>query len=66
MDYSNVISRAWKIIWKHKVLWIFGILSGCASGGGGGSNFRYSERRNLPLSTQNILENVFFFSINKI
>ena len=35
MDIGSVLSRAWQIIWKHKVLWIFGILSGCASGGGG-------------------------------
>jgi len=27
MDYGNVLSRAWQIIWKHKVLWIFGILA---------------------------------------
>lgn len=36
MDYGEVLSQAWKIIWKHKVLWIFGILAGCARGGGGG------------------------------
>jgi len=35
MDFGEVLSRAWQIIWKHKVLWIFGILAGCASGGGG-------------------------------
>jgi hypothetical protein len=37
MDYGNVLSRAWQITWKHKVLWIFGILAGCSSGN---SNFR--------------------------
>ena len=37
MDIGEVLSRAWQIIWKHKVLWIFGILAGCASGGGGGN-----------------------------
>lgn len=36
MDYGEVLGRAWRIIWKHKVLWIFGILAGCARGGGGG------------------------------
>ena len=35
-DFGEVLSRAWQIIWKHKVLWIFGILAGCARGGGGG------------------------------
>jgi hypothetical protein len=36
MDFGEVLTRAWRIIWKHKVLWIFGILAGCARGGGGG------------------------------
>jgi hypothetical protein len=44
MDYGDVLKRAWQIIWKHKVLWIFGILAGCSGGGGGGgaNNFRSS------------------------
>lgn len=38
MDFGEVLSKSWRIVWKHKVLWIFGILAGCArSGGGGGS-----------------------------
>jgi hypothetical protein len=40
MNYSEVFSKAWQIVWKFKALWIFGILSSCAragSGGGGGS-----------------------------
>ena len=37
MDYGEVLSRAWRIIWKHKVLWIFGIMAGCTSGSGGGN-----------------------------
>ncbi len=35
-NFGEVLSRAWQIVWKHKVLWIFGILAGC---GRGGSNF---------------------------
>ncbi len=35
MDYGEVLSRAWQIIWKHKVLWIFGILAGCSSSNSG-------------------------------
>ena len=27
MDIGEVLSRSWQIIWKHKVLWIFGILA---------------------------------------
>jgi hypothetical protein len=36
-NFGEVLSRAWQIIWKHKVLWIFGIFAGCSRGGG---NFR--------------------------
>ncbi|MCJ7660166.1 MAG: hypothetical protein MUO67_13560, partial [Anaerolineales bacterium] len=35
MDYGEVLSRAWQIIWKHKVLWIFGILASCSSANNG-------------------------------
>lgn len=46
MDYGYVLRRAWEIIWKFKVLWIFGILASCgqASGSGGGnSGYRFSS-----------------------
>ncbi len=32
MDFGEVLSRAWKTIWKFKVLWIFGIFAGCGTG----------------------------------
>ncbi len=38
MDYGSILSRAWKITWNHKILWVFGFLAGLASGGGGGGN----------------------------
>ena len=42
MNVGEILSRAWKIIWRHKVLWIFGILAGCVNGGSGGSgNMQY-------------------------
>jgi len=45
-NFGEVLTRAWQIIWKHKVLWIFGILAACGrsnssfrgnSGGSGGN-----------------------------
>jgi hypothetical protein len=43
MDFGYVIQRAWHIIWKFKVLWIFGILASCGQASGtGGSNWSYS------------------------
>lgn len=40
-NFGEVLSRAWQIVWKHKVLWIFGILASC---GRGGSSFSSSGR----------------------
>lgn len=48
MDYGNVLSRAWQIIWKHKVLWIFGILAGCSTGSGSSGNLRYTSEGETP------------------
>lgn len=38
MDFGEVLSKAWRIIWKHKVLWIFGILASCGGGNSASSN----------------------------
>lgn len=38
MDIGEVLSRAWQVIWKHKVLWIFGLLAGCTASSNAGSN----------------------------
>lgn len=27
LDYLNIFERAWKITWRHKILWLFGFLS---------------------------------------
>ncbi len=37
-NFGEVLTRAWQIVWKHKVLWIFGFLASCSRGG---SNFNY-------------------------
>ncbi len=34
-NFGEVLTRAWQIIWKHKVLWIFGFLAGCGQSGSG-------------------------------
>ncbi len=46
MDYGEVLSKAWKIAWKFKVLWIFGILAGCGQSQGGSFNFNNSFQNN--------------------
>jgi hypothetical protein len=46
MDYGEILSKAWKITWKFKVLWIFGILAGCGASQGGNLNFNNSYQTN--------------------
>ena len=53
MDFGKVLTRSWEIIWKHKALWLFGILASCSGNFNfGGGNFNYSvgqeDTRNLP------------------
>ena len=54
MDFGYILKRAWEIIWKFKVLWIFGILASCGqatSSGGSNSGYRYSSQ-NTNISPQ--------------
>jgi hypothetical protein len=45
MDYGKVLSRAWEITWRYKILWVLGFLASLGSGGGssGNSGFRGSS-----------------------
>jgi hypothetical protein len=48
MDFGYVIKRAWEIIWKFKVLWIFGILASCgqaSTSSGSNSGYRFSGQQ---------------------
>lgn len=49
-DIIEVLTRAAKITWKHKVLWIFGILASCGRGSGSSSN--NSSRNNQFTDSQ--------------
>ena len=50
-NFGEVLTRAWQITWKYKVLWIFGILAGCTNGGGGGGGGGNSGYRVGPSDT---------------
>lgn len=62
MDFGEVLSKAWRIIWKHKILWIFGILAGCgqaASSGGGNLGAQASNQNAmLPWRIQQFVSRV--------
>lgn len=59
-NISDLISRAWRILWNYRVLWVFALLlalSGGAGGGGGGSGAGGSSggsgSADLPAAGQN-------------
>src|SRR5512143_1869682 len=62
-NFGEVLTRAWQIAWKYKVLWIFGILAGCAQGSGGssaGNGMRWNQGGNgsspIPPNMERTLE----------
>ena len=61
MDIGDVITKAWQIIWKHKVLWIFGILAGCGSAstsGGSNSGYRFSGGGRVDINPERFFPNL--------
>ncbi len=61
MDYGEILSKAWKIIWKHKILWLFGLFAGCASqsgSNGGQINFRINNSKEVPPQMQHLFNNI--------
>jgi hypothetical protein len=38
MNQTELVKRAWRITWRYRVLWIFGILLAFTGGGGGGGS----------------------------
>jgi hypothetical protein len=43
MNHTDLIGRAARVVWRYKVLWLFGILLALTSGGGGsGSGYQFS------------------------
>jgi hypothetical protein len=49
MPYAEIITTAAKWVWKFKILWVFGLLASCTSGGG--LRFNYSFNAGSLFST---------------
>ena len=61
-NFGEVLTRAWQIVWKHRVLWVFGILASCGRGGssfnsntGGGGDGGFGTPPDLPPQIQELL-----------
>jgi hypothetical protein len=53
MDYGNLLSRSWHVVWDHKFMIVLGFLAALGSGlGSSGNNINYqmdgSEFQNMP------------------
>ena len=48
MNHTQILKRAWNILWSYKMLWVFGILLAITAGGGGNraNSFNYDIPRN--------------------
>lgn len=47
MDYGKTLSRAWRIVWENKWLFVLGFLA-ALGGGGGGNSFNSNFRSSSP------------------
>lgn len=50
-NFGEVLTRAWQIVWKHKVLWIFGILASCNTNRG---SFNFNNSLNYQEDADNL------------
>jgi hypothetical protein len=59
-NFGDVLTRAWQIVWRHRILWIFGILAGCGRGGSrfnsGGSGSGDGDFGDLPPQVMRFLQ----------
>jgi hypothetical protein len=55
-NFGEVLTRAWQIVWKHKVLWLFGILASCNSNRG---SFNFNNSMNYQEDANNLPPQVF-------
>jgi len=68
MNHTQILKRAWNILWSFRALWIFGILLALTTPSGNNeNNLRYSlnqretRRLNLPTDLQSALDRVNAF-----
>lgn len=63
MDFGEILQRAWQIIWKHKILWLFGIFAGCSGssnlGSGWGGNLGGGNTSTSNVDLTNEMQSLF-------
>ena len=44
MDYGAILKKSWEIVWRHKILWLFGLFAGAGSAVSFNYNFGSGNR----------------------
>ena len=64
-NFGEILTRAWHIVWKNRVLWIFGILASCGRGGSsfngnssGRGNGGFGTPSDLPPQMRQFLQTI--------
>ena len=52
MNIGDVLSQAWKTIWKHKVLWIFGLFAACGTASTSSGNGTVTYQTDVPIEIE--------------
>jgi hypothetical protein len=50
MKHTDILKRAWKILWDYKALWVFGIILAITTASGGSSNMANNASNNNQTS----------------
>lgn len=54
MDYGAIVKEAWRVTWRYKILWIFGLFVGAGSGSTGGSSNYSTSGTDFPAGTSGL------------
>jgi hypothetical protein len=60
VDFGSVLKRSWDITWKHKGLWVLGILAGCSASGRGSGGQMTSGFRGYQFEGRELQLEQFF------
>ncbi len=63
IDIGRILRRAWQILWRYKVLWIFGLLLVITGGAGGASGSRVTPSNGFP--GRNLNNSPFFQNLGQ-
>lgn len=55
MEYTAIVKEAWRVTWRYKILWLFGLFVGAGGSGSSGGSRSYSNTGSNASSGSNAL-----------